>query len=70
MSKTEPVRITVNVEATPRTEEFEVDRAEWEAMTPADRRAMLDDMVDVAISNAGGGGWYIADRDDEASTEG
>lgn len=66
---TEPVRVTINVEARPTTETVEIDRAEWDAMTPADRRALLDDMAEAAMQNAGGYGWGIDNPDDEAATQ-
>ncbi|MET8278329.1 hypothetical protein [Micromonospora sp. NPDC005174] len=65
--RTDPVVIELNCEANPSTDTVEIDRAEWDAMTPSDRAVMLNDMVDEHISTSGGGGWYIADTDDEAS---
>lgn len=67
---TEPVRVTINIEANPRTEEHEIDRAEWDAMTPALRRDLLESLMDAAVQNAGGYGWHIDDPDDAAATEG
>lgn len=65
--QTRPVIVQLNCEANPSTNTEEIDRAEWDAMTPAERGAMLDEMVNTHMSNSGGGGWYIADTDDEAS---
>lgn len=65
---TDPVRVTINIEINPTTETVEIDRAEWDAMTPADRRAMCDDLAEAAMQNAGGYGWHIADPSDEAAT--
>lgn len=62
-----PVIVEINVEARPTTGTYEIPRAEWDAMTPAQRRRHLDDMVGEEIGNAGGAGWYIADPDDEAA---
>lgn len=67
MTRTDPVIIELNCEAKPSTNTVKYDRAEWEAMTPAERAEALDDMVETHMSNAGGGGWYIANEDDEAS---
>ncbi|MEV1013821.1 hypothetical protein AB0I89_24010 [Micromonospora sp. NPDC049801] len=65
--RTDPVVIELNCEANPSTDTVEIDRARWNDMTPTERAVMLDDMTDEHIGNAGGGGWYIADTDDEAS---
>ncbi len=62
-----PVIVKLSCEATPSTDTQQIDRAEWDAMTPAQRATMLDNMVDEHIGNAGGGGWHIADPDDEAA---
>ncbi len=67
MTRTEPVIIELNCKAHPSRDTVKYDRAQWDAMTPTDRAVMLDDMTNEHISNAGGGGWYIADADDEAS---
>lgn len=69
MSTREPVRVTIRVEANPRVEEFEIDRDEWDAMTPAARKDMLDDAALESVNNAGGYGWNLDDPDDEAATE-
>jgi hypothetical protein len=66
---TEPVYVTIRVEANPTTETVEIDRAEWDAMTPADRRALLDDMAEIAMQNAGGFGWGIDDPADAAADD-
>jgi hypothetical protein len=69
MPRTEPVRITINIEIHPTVERHEIDRAEWNAMTTAGRRDCLDDLAEAAIQNAGGYGWSFEDPDDEASIE-
>lgn len=69
MSNTEPVRVTIRIEVRPTAEEHEIDRAEWDAMTPVQRRALLDGITEDAVSNAGGYGWTIDNPDDEAATE-
>jgi hypothetical protein len=68
MSSTGPVRVTINIEISPCTETYEIDRAAWDAMTPTQRREYLDDMVQVELANAGGAGWDLDDPDDEAAT--
>lgn len=55
----EPIVVRLTVEAHPREEVIEVPRADWDAMTPAQRTAYLDDEVDTCIANAGGAGWQI-----------
>lgn len=62
-----PVVVTLSCEAHPSTETHEIDRAEWDAMTPGHRLALLDDMVATHMANAGGGGWAIEDPEDEAA---
>jgi hypothetical protein len=69
MSKTEPVRVTINIEIHPTTEHHEIDRAEWDAMTPAERRDVIEGVAEAVMQNAGGYGWHIDDPDDAASTE-
>lgn len=65
--RTDPVIVRLNCEATPSNDTQTIDRAEWDDMTPAERAERLDDMVQTHIGNAGGGGWHIADREDEAA---
>lgn len=66
MSDKGPVIVTLNCEANPSTDTVEIDRAEWEAMTPAERYAYVTNAADEHINSSGGYGWYIADPDDEA----
>lgn len=66
-TKTGPVIVNINVEASPSETTIEIDRAEWDTMTPAGRGALLDNMVQTELGNAGGAGWGIADQDDEAA---
>lgn len=68
-SKTDPVRVTINIEVNPTIEHHEIDRTEWDAMTPAERRSYIDDLMDAAVQNAGGYGWHIDDPDDLAATD-
>lgn len=69
MSRTDPVRVTINIEIQPTTERHEIDRAEWDVMTPAERRDLLDGIAEAVMQNAGGYGWFLDNPDDEASTE-
>lgn len=64
--RTDPVIVRLSCEAERSTETEEIDRAEWKAMTPVERGMLLDRMIATHMANAGGGGWYIADPDDEA----
>ncbi|MFI7073526.1 DUF7167 family protein [Micromonospora sediminicola] len=65
--RTDPVIIELNCEANPSTDTVEIDRAEWNAMTPGERAAMIDAMVDEHIGNSGGAGWHIDDENDYAT---
>lgn len=65
--RTDPVIIELNCEAHPSKDTVEIDRSEWDAMTPADRAVMLDNLTAEHINNAGGGGWHIDDPVDEAA---
>lgn len=70
----EPVKVTLNFEVgyihnSATTEEVDIDRAEWEAMTPAERTKLLDDMADEYMANVCSYGWHIDDSDDYAATE-
>lgn len=65
-----PVIVTLNCEARPSTDTQEIDRAEWDAMTPAERLALIEDMSTTHMTNAGGYGWAIEDPDDEAMVGG
>lgn len=65
--RTDPVVITLSCEANPAVETYEVDRAEWDAMTPGQRLALVEAALDEHVANAGGYGWSIADPDDEAA---
>jgi hypothetical protein len=74
MSTTEkrpPVVIELHVEAfsDERDETLEVERGEWDQMTPEQRSALASDAVDTMMSNYVSAGWNIADSDDMASTE-
>jgi hypothetical protein len=40
-------------------DDLEIDRAEWDAMTPAQRREMIDDFGATTMNNAGGYGASI-----------
>lgn len=75
MAKTDPVRVTVSTEdrrnaGGSETETIEIARAEWDAMTPADRSALCAQIADEEASNRFSWGWNIDDPDDYAQTEG
>lgn len=61
----EPVRVNILIEAHPYSEDVEWARAEWDAMTPAQRRRAVDEAVQTAFGNAGGGGARFENDDDE-----
>ncbi len=63
-----PIVVEIIVSAYPSTDTLEIDRDWWDAATPAQRRASIEEAVDTAIADAGGAGWNIADPDDEAAT--
>lgn len=65
-TRTGPVIVELLCEAERSAGTEEIDRAEWNAMTPAERAKTLDDMLATHMANAGGGGWRIPDPDDEA----
>jgi hypothetical protein len=46
-----------------------VDRDEWDAMTPAERSRLAEDMAEAHAINHVGWGWHIEDPADLASTE-
>jgi hypothetical protein len=56
----EPVIIRACVEQMSAVvDDLEIDRAEWDAMTPAQRREMIDDFGATTMNNAGGYGASI-----------
>lgn len=67
-----PVVISLNVEGFGGSESdtHEVARAEWDAMTPAERNKLADGVASDFAFNYVGWGWHIADPDDYASTGG
>lgn len=72
MTSREPVRIDANVEGFGghAREIFEVDRAEWDALDPAGRSKLCEEIAAEHAANHVGWGWHIADPADMASTEG
>lgn len=57
---TRPVIIEAHVEQMiETTEQLEVDRAEWDAMTPAERRSLIDTFGAETMNNQGGYGASI-----------
>lgn len=69
--RTYPVRVSMNVEGfgSSETEELEIDRAEWEAMTIAQRNEYIDQAAEDFATNYVNWGWHIEDADDLADTE-
>lgn len=59
------VRAEIIIEVRPCVEWVEWNRAEWEAMTAAERDRAAHDAIDVAIANAGGCGIRFENPDDE-----
>ncbi|MEO3929279.1 hypothetical protein ABGB07_36320 [Micromonosporaceae bacterium B7E4] len=66
-----PVRIELSVEGfgDSRTEDYEIDRAEWDAMTVAERNEHIRQVAEDFATNYVNWGWHIADPDDYADTE-
>lgn len=48
---------------------FEIDRAEWDKMTPAERTRRCQDGAEEFVRNSVGWGWNIPNPDDYAATE-
>lgn len=48
---------------------FELDRAEWDAMTPAERVQQIEERVETRANDLVNWGWHIYDKDDYAATE-
>jgi hypothetical protein len=51
------------------TDTFEIPRAEWDALTPAERTARIEDCVQARFVDLCGWGWHIYDKADYAATE-
>lgn len=65
MTSDQPVRVRLFVEARPTDDTVEIGRAQWAAMSPKQRGELLDEMVQQAISDAGGAGYQLLDHADE-----
>jgi len=65
-----PVVVSLNVEAfsDSRSDTAEIPRAEWDAMTPAERTKRVSEMASDFANDYVGYGWHIDDPDDYAST--
>ncbi|ATO14659.1 hypothetical protein CO540_13160 [Micromonospora sp. WMMA2032] len=50
-------------------EYIEIPRDEWDDMTPAERRAYLDEEANTFMANCVEYGWIIPDDNDRAATE-
>lgn len=48
---------------------FQIDRDEWDAMTPAQRLARAENGAQDIVENTVTWGWHIPDPDDYAATE-
>jgi hypothetical protein len=66
-----PVVIALHVEAFggSENETFEIDRNEWDAMTPDERRETAQQAADDMAANYVSWGWHIYDEADYASTD-
>jgi hypothetical protein len=66
-----PVVIDMHVEAfgDSRDETTEIDRDEWDAMTPAERAAMVQECADEFAASYVAWGWNIADEADAAAAD-
>lgn len=62
-----PVIVTLSCEAREGTQTVEIDRAEWDAMTPAQRAQDLNERAVDFVNNQGGYGWWIDDPEDSAA---
>jgi hypothetical protein len=64
-----PVIVELNVEypGGSESETYEIDRAEWDAMTPAERDKDIERAAEDFATNYVNWGWYIADPDDYAA---
>jgi hypothetical protein len=51
------------------TATFTIPRAEWDAMTPAERTARIETEVEAIVGSTVGYGWHIHNEDDWARTE-
>lgn len=66
----DPVVVSLNVEGFSgrSTEEIEIDRAEWDALTPEGRSELLQELADEHAANHVGWGWHIDNPDDLKAT--
>lgn len=77
MADTEDARPPVVVEYTiswpglngRETDTFEIARTEWEAMTPAERTARIEEVVEARFVDLCGYGWHIYNETDYKATE-
>ena len=69
--KRPPVMISINVEFPGGSESdvHEVDRDEWDAMTPAERKKLAEEVASDHAANYVGWGWNIDDPADYAATD-
>lgn len=66
MGRHRPVVVNLNVQGFGQSESetLEVDRDEWDALTPAERLVLVDSAAADFAANYVGWGWYIADPGD------
>lgn len=73
MSDRPPVRVDINTGCNclngGQTDEEEIDRDEWEALTPQGRIELLDGIADGYAENRFAWGWHVPDADDMRMTE-
>jgi len=69
-ARTDPVVVIYRVEANPRVETEEIDRDQWNAWTPQQRKEHVEDCATEAVNTAGGWGWHIEDAADLAMVGG
>lgn len=70
--KRPPVIVSLNVEGFGDNAEDkqEIDRDQWDRMSPKERQELLDDLAEVHAMNHVGWGWHIYNPADLAATEG
>ena len=65
--RTDPVLIELNCEAQEGADTVEVDRTEWNALTPTQRAVLVQELAAEHMNNQGGYGWHIDNEDDMES---
>jgi hypothetical protein len=71
MATADPIRVSWTINFRDGEGTFEIARAEWNAMTPAQREETIGEMFDVEMSNHSYGGWDVDNANlDDPTTEG